>query len=45
LQLFGFLYEGEEALGADAEIYRGFGVLSALGLFDAALEIRNLSFG
>src|SRR5277367_6412102 len=41
LQFFGFLYEREEALGTDAEIYRGFGVLGALGLLDAALEIGN----
>jgi hypothetical protein len=44
LQFFGFLYEGEEALGADPEIDRSFGVLGALGLFDAALEIGNFSF-
>jgi hypothetical protein len=45
LQFFGFLYEGEEALGADAEIYRGFGVLGSLGLLDAALEVGNFGFG
>jgi hypothetical protein len=45
LQFFGFLDEGEEALGADAEIYRGFGVLGALGLLDAALEVRHFGFG
>jgi len=44
LQFFGFLYEGEEALGTDAKIDRGFGVFGALGLFDAALEVRYFGF-
>ena len=39
LQFFGFLYEGEEAFSADAEIHRSFGIFGALSLFHPALKI------
>lgn len=43
LELFCFLDNGKQTLGADSEIYSSFRVFRALCRFDAPLEIGNFA--
>src|SRR5271154_6672172 len=45
LQFFRFFDERKQPLGTDPQIHSGFGVLGALGVLHAALEVRNFRFG
>ena len=45
LEFFRFFDERKQTLGADSQIDGGFGVLGALGMLHAALEVGNFRFG